>query len=979
MSDVFRISASARANREKAGLVSIWLWMTGCACLAALSMQALAAERIGAPPHVSFEIEGDNDGLVFQIERDSRGIVYLGHESGVLEYDGETWTTLPIGAGKIGRDLLAVGERLYVGGYNAFGELVLQADGQRRFFDLTPLFADVLQGREFADIWDIIVTPDGVYFRALRDVFRWHPQTGAVRHWQRPDRFGEIAHRNGETWLQFRGEGFRRLQGDEWQVVTGTERLRDLIHTLLPLDGSDRSWLSTGATGEWWQLGADGASPALMPAGMASSTNFEHADRLDDGSLALASGEGTVVIVAPDLSGFVEIRLEYGFLGGLKAVPGGAIVAGSRGFHHITWPSALTVVGESQGAVGALHGMVTWNQTDYLLSSAGALPALNAGVGMRFSERLIVADQTFMHDLLPLDTERAVLASSHRLLLLQDGKTAPISPELAYPREFHRSAMDSSRVYVTGEDGLRILNLGAAGPTLAALPAAETAHRVNSVVEISTSEVWVGSERHGLRQYLRTQQGDWRVSLLIAAERGVRYRGENRASVFELPGGRVVASTSNGLFERKGDRFESLSLGNLGALREVDELWTRVVASGNGNHWAFSDRRLMFSTDGSQWIELPARRLKRGAYRRHMLGEDGEAIFVSDGALVIHQPRRAQSADVPAAIQLRRITQFGADGARRRLPLNGESALLIESGDHALDFRYALADLSRPQSKVYRARLLGYEREFSDWQEADGYSYFGLAAGSYQFEAQARDAEGRVSAIRPFALVIAPAWYATWWAKTMWLLLSVIVALAAVRLVVARRTRRLLEQTQRLESTVAERTKALADANRRLDEMAHVDGLTGISNRRRLDLYLADVHAQCVERERPLGILAIDADRFKDYNDRYGHLAGDEVLRKLTSTLLRCLRRSEDLLGRFGGEEFMAILPGASLAVAEELAERMRSEVAAAEIGVTVSIGVASGIPAAQSKPEDNVARADAALYRAKQTGRNRVASHAEV
>ncbi|MGQ0801782.1 MAG: diguanylate cyclase [Pseudomarimonas sp.] len=972
MSDV---SAVLRNRQASVSWLGTRLRAAGYLVLAVLSMQALAAERIGAPPHVSFAIEGENDGLVFQIERDSRGIVYLGHESGVLEYDGESWTTLPIGAEKTARDLLAIGDRLFVGGYGAFGELVLQADGQRRFHDLTPLFADALQGRAFADIWDIIVSPDGIYFRALRDVFRWHPDTGVVRHWHHPDRFGEIAFRNGETWLQFRGEGFRRLQDDDWQPVPGTSELKDLIHTLLPLGGSERTWLSSGAPGEWWRLSPDGAMPAVRPAGMAPSTNFEHADRLDDGSLALASSEGTVVIVAPDLSEFVEIRLEFGFLGGVKAIPGGAIVAGSRGFHHITWPSALTVVDESQGAVGALHGMATWNQTDYLLTSAGALPALSAGVGLRFAERSSFSDPAFMHDLLPLDTQRAVLASSHRLLLLEGGQTVPISQELAYPREFHRSTLDSSRVYVSGEDGLRILELRDSGPTLAALPAPETAQRINSVVEISADEVLAGSERHGLRQYLRTPQGDWQVSTLIAEETGIRYGGENRASVFQLPGGRVLASTSSGLFERRGDQFQSLSMGNLGALRQVDELWTRVFAGADGNHWAFSESRLMFSTDGSQWIELPSRRLRRGAFRRHTLGDDGEAIFVSDGALVIHQPGRAQSADIPAVIQLRRITQFGADGARVRLPIDGTSELNIESGAYAVDFRYALADLNRPKGRQYRARLLGYESEFSEWNEEDGYSYFGLNAGSYQFEAQARDAEGRVSAIRPFKLVIAPAWHETWWARTVWLLLLVIAALVILRVVVARRTQRLVEQTQQLESTVAERTKALAEANRRLDEMAHVDGLTGISNRRRIDLYLADVHAQCVERERPLGILAIDADRFKAYNDRHGHLAGDEVLRRLTNTLLRCLRRSEDLLGRFGGEEFLVILPGASLAVAQELAERMRSEVAAAEIGVTVSIGVASGVPDAQSEPEASVARADAALYRAKQAGRNRVES----
>jgi len=155
--------------------------------------------------------------------------------------------------------------------------------------------------------------------------------------------------------------------------------------------------------------------------------------------------------------------------------------------------------------------------------------------------------------------------------------------------------------------------------------------------------------------------------------------------------------------------------------------------------------------------------------------------------------------------------------------------------------------------------------------------------------------------------------------------------------------------------------------------MAHIDVLTGIPNRRRLDEYLGVVWEQCGDRGRPLSLLAIDVDRFKDFNDKQGHLAGDELLKQLALVLGHCLRRSEDLLARYGGEEFLAVLPGADLAVATTLAEKMRVEMEHSGLGATISIGVASRVPDASASLTELVARADAALYVAKKSGRNRV------
>jgi diguanylate cyclase (GGDEF)-like protein len=157
-----------------------------------------------------------------------------------------------------------------------------------------------------------------------------------------------------------------------------------------------------------------------------------------------------------------------------------------------------------------------------------------------------------------------------------------------------------------------------------------------------------------------------------------------------------------------------------------------------------------------------------------------------------------------------------------------------------------------------------------------------------------------------------------------------------------------------------------------------VDGLTQIANRRAFDEALQREISRAQRYERPMSLLLFDVDHFKQTNDRWGHLAGDMVLRELAATVAPQLRR-QDTVARVGGEEFAVIAPEVDLAGARVLAEKIRKLVAAAEfrferdrVPTTVSIGTAE--LGAGDGPQDLYARADAALYEAKQGGRNRVA-----
>ncbi len=167
-----------------------------------------------------------------------------------------------------------------------------------------------------------------------------------------------------------------------------------------------------------------------------------------------------------------------------------------------------------------------------------------------------------------------------------------------------------------------------------------------------------------------------------------------------------------------------------------------------------------------------------------------------------------------------------------------------------------------------------------------------------------------------------------------------------------------------------------------LEQLAGMDGLTGIPNRRRFDETLTLEWNRTRRHGAPLALILLDIDFFKSYNDHYGHPQGDDCLRKVAAVLAATLQRASDTLARYGGEEFAAILPDTSLDSAVDMAELMRCRVMDLAIPhgysrvaacVTVSLGVAACIPAERNSAAELVEAADGALYQAKHAGRNRV------
>ena len=191
-----------------------------------------------------------------------------------------------------------------------------------------------------------------------------------------------------------------------------------------------------------------------------------------------------------------------------------------------------------------------------------------------------------------------------------------------------------------------------------------------------------------------------------------------------------------------------------------------------------------------------------------------------------------------------------------------------------------------------------------------------------------------------------------------------------------REYRELVALRNELEQRVQERTRALEEANRQLAEMSKTDSLTGLQNRRAfLEASERELH-RAARSGQHCSIVMADLDHFKEVNDRHGHAAGDAML-KAAASALRSVLRGEDVVARWGGEEFILFLPNTDSDAARVVAEKARSTLAAARAaegttgGVTASFGIATH--RAGRTLESTIAAADQALYRAKEAGRNRV------
>jgi diguanylate cyclase (GGDEF)-like protein len=545
---------------------------------------------------------------------------------------------------------------------------------------------------------------------------------------------------------------------------------------------------------------------------------------------------------------------------------------------------------------------------------------------------------------------------------------------------------------------------------------------VLSILEDPRGELWVGTYR-GLHRVLpsggferfRNDRADDStlsadsVNTLAAAPDGKLWVGTYRGlNAFDPKTGKAKRYLPDPLrprslsheyinwvhVDRGGDLWAATWGGGLCRLRKGSEEFELIgtregLPSETVNGIAEDAAGILWITTSRGLVRLDPRVRPTPASIRVLGARDG--LHDDDLSIAAWQRDGTLMAGGPTGLTMFDPRRLGRDDARPPVVLTGlrvlNEAVAIGGGilSKAIDFtdaitlgprqylfaiNFAALGFRDPEKLRYAYRLDGFDHDWIATASNDRKAVFSnVPPGDYVFRVRAAS-EGGAWSDRPASLriTILPPWWMTWWARAAALLLLVIAVVSWPLLRLARERR----LSAILETKVTERTAELAEANRRLDEASRTDLLTSLPNRRHFLEKAEEQTASFRRTGRPLSIALADVDNFKSVNDTHGHDMGDAVLRSVAA-LFRGAVRETDLVARWGGEEFIFLLPETDAPGAVAVAEKAREAVAIGQgpLPITVTIGVATLQP---DMPFDQCPiRADAALYEGKRSGKNKV------
>jgi diguanylate cyclase (GGDEF)-like protein len=501
---------------------------------------------------------------------------------------------------------------------------------------------------------------------------------------------------------------------------------------------------------------------------------------------------------------------------------------------------------------------------------------------------------------------------------------------------------------------------------------------ITAIFEDRSGVMWIGTTGQGLFSYrngvfttLTRKEGlvsNWILALYEDAA-GSLWIGTNGEGMNRFANGRMSAiRTSDGLWDGTTQVIVEDRLGNL--WMTCNRGFFRVPRAELD---AFAEGHLtkVTSTAFGRGNALRSTTFAGGLQPAGSLDAKGHLWFPSLKGVVIVDPTRLPGSEEPPSVMIEDVLVNGVSGPT-------QSEIILPPGSLPLSIRYNAGTLLNADRAQFRYQMEGITQKWVEAEKNREASFPGLPHGKYLFRVAASLDGARWQEAEPLPITVKPHYYQTPW----FMALAIFGALAAAFGLFRLRTHQLHNRHAEMERVVAAKTEELRLANEHLSRLSFADALTGLANRRRLDETLETEWRRAARLQNPLAIVIVDIDAFKAYNDTLGHPEGDKCLVAVADVIRQAAGRAGDFAARYGGEEFMILIPGlgyeSALAYAEVLRQACEARAIphpASPVGpvVTISLGVAARVPSNDFPVAKLVAEADAALYRAKRAGRNRV------
>lgn len=934
---------------------------------AALCRVALAATA-GTPLFQGFDPEAYGaDGLNTDIAVHADGRVFVANYDGLLHFNGAEWQVLALPGGRIIRSVEVGGDgRIYVGGPGHVGVVETRENGTLSYSDIGSELGFTSETGASAEQAIILSASDGVWIHAGDRL--WHRAYGSGVHHEQALVPGtrNFVVSGDEVYARVRTHGLMKRVGDTWVAVPGAQAIgTDGINTAHPW----KDGLLVVGGDAFYLIEPDGMRKleAPMPPEL-QEPYFKPSLLTADGELLIGASTGEVFRFDRDLRLVQRIALGgRHIVRSLAADPDGGVWIATEGGlarlpPHVAWSRVDGPVGFGAAIVDfESHRGALW------VGTSKGLLRLWTDDGMRLQPESIAGPDDAVYGI--RSTAAGLLYARAGSLHALDGGTGPrtlLTEQHAYIR-LVPTAHGSLRTYAVGRRKVWMLEVTDGRWVMAGEWEAEDAERWRDAVVMPQGDLWFGSSIGGpVRFRTHPSTGAPMAAEHFGAQHGLHIDGAG-SRVHQIDGELIVAAGGRAV-RWDGARFVDAGIA------QPTQGWGSVeqALSLKNRQYLVTRRQLLLRSEaGDRWEPVPIEGSPRLSAAR--VGSDGVLrILTQAGALLEFDanqlPPRAQD---PLPIALTSIRLRKPDGSSTHLPLPSTNAPLRVDVGSALELTWGVGRADA--GTQYRVRVDGITAGWTSWQDTPRAETQLVRPGHFTLVIDARMRSGRAVLPSTLHLHVLPAWHQLLWVRIAgWLFLAGAAGGAILRWI-RWRTQRYLKRARTLEAKVQERTQELERANRKLAELSVEDPLTGVANRRALERALHREWDRCAGARQPLAVLMIDVDHFKQYNDAHGHIAGDAVLRAVADTLSANVVAPRELLARFGGEEFAFLMPGTSVGDACASAERIRSSIAAAHRGVTVSIGAAIWVPHASCSPMDLVNAADQALYTAKRNGRNRV------
>jgi signal transduction histidine kinase/CheY-like chemotaxis protein len=806
----------------------------------ALALMAIPAAALAQPREISGAPEIRNYSAkeyggspqVWAILRDRRGLLYLGISgSAIHQYDGAAWRNIPV-RGTVVRSLALDGDgKIWVGGGADFGYLEPDAGGTLKYVTLLDKVPP--DHRAFTDVWQVLITPAGSYFRSYEKLFRWDGKRMQI--WASPHQFQALSEVRGHVYTSQTGIGLEEIAGDELRPLPGGGALANAIKLFLhPWD--DRRILISSRGGTLALYDGQTVTPFHTEADEYLKANEAYISiPLADGGFCITTLRGGAVVFEHDgrmrrildkESGLPEALVYSAY----EDRSGALWLGGQRGLSRVAMNSPLSIL----SGVPA-NDALRLNGTIYIGVSAGTgllrLAADNKtgfwttrpldGLGTQGFKLLV------FHDPSPGRPDQLLAGGSIGVVRIQGDVVSPALPgrtgltENAY--DLIQSRKYPNRVYIGQRDCVSSMRWEN-GRWVDEGRVENASYSMYRIAEDADGTVWAGTRAAGKVLRFDDPSSGLRNARMevLSVKDGVPAGG---TYVYWAAGEILVGSDhSDGIlrWDAAAHRFvseERLRLPEMGLGFEPvvwehpnGDVW---VAAGNGAVQRVGIFRR--GPDGSYRLDQDSVRLLSAFDVSNLSALEGGAVLVSgsDGVAVFGAAVHGSAQPFPALVRSVRSFSgealFGGDMA----PSTG---MRVPFDRNSLLFEFGAPSFGRESETVYQYFLEGVDKDWRDWSKQHEANYSSLGPGSYRFRVRARNLEGQISQEGEYAFTILAPWYRTNFAYAIYALLALLVAIAARRGLVLherekarRKTEALEAQAKALEATVADRTREVRD------------------------------------------------------------------------------------------------------------------------------------------------------------------------